>query len=203
MKKNLRNILFLVLLSSCMQSFAVVSPVTQLQGVATKILVTFDRNIKALRTSAHKRIVHRVINRYLIPVVAINRMAASVLGRNVWQKASSAQRSAFIKQFKYLVINTYATAFASYNRDKIMFYPLRGGYAGKQSLRVSSVIIRKTGQRISVSYNVIRSGSRWSIYDFSIENVSMVHSYRSQFASILNRNGIGALINKLKAHNAN
>ena len=203
MKRSIKGVFVVAALACCMQAFALKSPVTQLRSVATNILSALSRNSAGLRGSSRTKIVHKIINRYLVPAISINRMAASVLGRNVWARSSRSQKNAFIKQFKVLVINTYASAFASYNRDKIMFYPLRESYTKKQYLRVNSIILRRSGQKIPISYNVIRQGSKWYIYDFSIENVSMVRSYKSQFASILSSGGVSALVKKLKAHNSN
>ena len=70
-------------------------------------------------------------------------------------------------------------------------------------MTVRSMIIRHTGQKIGVDYNVVRSGDSWKVYDFSIENVSMVQSYRSQFSDVLPQQGMAGLLQRLKAHNKN
>ena len=145
--------------------------------------------------------IHQLIDTEVVPYVDINRMAGSVLGRNYWTQATSAQRDEFIQQFKKLVISTYSAAMASYDDDRIEFYPLRGGYANKTALQVQSILIRKNGQRVSINYNLTRAGDSWKIYDFVIENISMVQSYRSQFAATLSQGGLPALLTKLKQHN--
>jgi len=66
---------------------------------------------------------------------------------------------------------------------------------------VNSIIVRKSGQRIPVNYNLSRVGSSWKVYDFSIENVSMVQSYRSQFSGVLASSGLTGLIQRLSQHN--
>ena len=71
----------------------------------------------------------------------------------------------------------------------------------EESLVVKSLILRRNGQKISVVYNLERQGDSWLIYDFSIENVSMVQSYRSQFANVLEQGGVKLLIQRLQAHN--
>ena len=91
---------------------------------------------------------------------------------------------------------------ASYDDDRIEFYPIRGGYTGKSVVQVQSVLIRKNGQRVSINYDVERSGDGWKIYDFTIENISMIQSYRSQFAGTLSQGGLPALLNRLKTHNS-
>lgn len=145
-------------------------------------------------------VIRRIVNQILLPHVDLNRMSASVVGR-YWKSATAAQQSQFKKDFSYMVTTTYSSALASYDDDKVQFYPLRGDYQSQQTTRVSSVIIRKSGQRIPITYDVVRAGDTWKVYDFSIEHVSMVQSYRSQFANVLAQGGMSALLSRLQNHN--
>ena len=43
---------------------------------------------------------------------------------------------------------------------------------------------------------------QWMLYDFSVDGVSMMASFRSQFAQELQQSGIDGLVNKLAQHNA-
>jgi len=178
-------------------AFALVSPVAQMQGEANRMVSQLAANKSRL---SNLNVIRNIVNSTLLPNVDVDRMAASVVGQS-WRSATPAQKAEFQKQFSYLVTTTYASALASYNDDKVYFQPIRGDYADRQTMRISSVIVRKTGQRIPVSYDVVRAGDHWKVYDFSIENISMVQSYRSQFASTLAQGGMPALLNRLRAHN--
>ena len=173
------------------------APVDMLNSMSKKVLA----GLEAQQNNLTDNYIHQLIDTEVVPYVDINRMAGSVLGRNYWTQATSAQRDEFIQQFKKLVISTYSAAMASYDDDRIEFYPLRGGYANKTALQVQSILIRKNGQRVSINYNLTRAGDSWKIYDFVIENISMVQSYRSQFAATLSQGGLPALLTKLKQHN--
>lgn len=175
-------------------AFAQTNPLPMLQSASNSMLAGLEKNQGHLTTSY----IFGLVNRVLVPIIDVNRMAGAVLGRKYWFSATPAQRNEFIRQFKSLVISTYASALKSYNDDQIKFYPLRGGY-NRRVVTVNSVIIRRNGQRIPVSYNLVWGSHGWRIYDFSIENVSMVQSYRSQFAPILSQSGVAGLIAKLKS----
>jgi len=188
----------LALLLVSVSTFAVQSPVTQMQGVANKMIGQLEKN----KSNLNSRTIDQIVNRVLVPVVDMNRMAGLTVGARYWRSASSAQRAAFITQFKKMVIATYAAALSSYDGDRVRFYPLRGDYQNKRVVRVNSVIVRLNGQKIPVSYNLVRSGNAWRVYDFSVENVSIVNSYRSQFAGALSQSGLSGLTQKIKRHNA-
>ena len=188
-----------LLFISTVASAAVVSPVTMLSGVSNRILSYLAKHKSRLRTNT--ALIHNMVNRYLAPHIDLNRMSAAVVGRQYWLKSTSSQKSRFKKQFIRMVVSTYAAALSSYDDERVRFYPLRGNYANKRIIRVRSVIIRRTGQKIPISYHLIRKGNGWKIYDFSVEGVSMIQSYRAQFAGVVSQTGISGLLQRLVAHN--
>jgi phospholipid transport system substrate-binding protein len=99
------------------------------------------------------------------------------------------------------VISNYSAALADYDDDRVEVYPLRKNAQSGRILTVQSVIIRKSGQRIPISYLVSNSTGNWRINDFTIENVSMIQSYKSQFAAPLSEGGLAKLIQQLGSHN--
>ncbi len=199
-KKMWMVICCLGLLSSLQIAQAdVVSPVTVLNKAANDMLSSLAQNKSRLKNG--DGIIYGIVNRVLLPYVDVDRMSMAVVGRQYWLSATPAQKTEFINQFTRLVTSTYAAALASYNDDKVQFFPIRGDYASARTVTVRSMIIRRTGQKIAVDYNVVRSGDSWKVYDFSIENVSMVQSYRSQFSDVLAQQGMNGLLQRLKTHN--
>jgi phospholipid transport system substrate-binding protein len=195
MKKLLIAFLLLIVTPFCFA--AVESPATQLQQAADQMIAKLESNKSQLH-SMH--FIRGVVNQVLLPNVDLDRMASSVVGRD-WRSATDAQRQQFKKEFSYLVTTTYASALSSYDHDKVSFQPIRGDIASQQTLRVNSMIVRKNGQRIPITYDVSRYGDSWKVYDFSIEHVSMVQSYRSQFSGVLANGGMPALLTRLQNHN--
>ena|SRR3990167_663653 len=199
MKKKLYSLvtLFLFCIIPPLCFAGVASPATQLQAVANNMISQLEANKSHLNKFS---VIRRIVNQVLIPHVDVDRMSAAVVGR-YWRAATPAQRSQFEKEFSYLVTTTYASALSSYDGDIVRFQPLRGNYEAAQTATVNSVIIRKNGQRIEISYDVTRHGNRWQVYDFSIEHVSMVQSYRAQFQDVLAQGGMPALLKRMQTHN--
>lgn len=201
---KLKNWIFVVFSLSLILSLGVaradvVSPVTVLNNAANQMLSSLSQNKARLKKG--DGVIYDIVNRVLVPYIDVDRMSMAVVGRQYWTTATPEQKSEFITQFNHLVTSTYAAALASYDDDKVQFFPVRGDYSSSRTVTVRSVIIRRTGQRIGVDYNVVRSGDSWKVYDFSIENISMVQSYRSQFSDVLAQQGMAGLLKRLKAHN--
>ena len=197
--KYIKALFAATLLLFCLSSFAIGSPQTMLEKVSNKVIAGLAKNKSQLKSNP--KIAYDLVSKYIVPVVNARRMTGEVLGRDYWKKASKTQRKELTVQLQKMVASTYADAFASYDDDTIKFYPLRKDYKKAKSVVVKSMISRRSGQKISVIYYVAKKGDKWRVYDFSIENVSMVQSYRSQFASTLQRGGIALLLQRLTAHN--
>ena len=77
--------------------------------------------------------------------------------------------------------------------------PLRQTRNTKKRIKVDSKIVRANGLEIDVDYRLVLVGGEWKVYDFSVDNISMIISYRSQFADVLAQKGMGGLIQKLQS----
>ena len=186
-------LLSLVLVLFSLTALAESAPVNTLKQVSVQMISELDRS----RGHLNKPIINGIIHRVLLPHVDLESMSRSVVGREYWTQASPTQKEQFKRSFTNLVINVYSAPLSSYNGEKIEFKPLRDASAVRP--QVESVIIRKNGQRIPVSYRMVQAGGAWKVYDFSVEGISMISSYRSQFGSILQQKGMAGLLNRLRA----
>jgi phospholipid transport system substrate-binding protein len=168
-------------------------PVVMLKGISAKIIDQLEQH----KGGINKQVINHIVHQLLLPHVDLEIMSRSVVGNQYWSKATPEQKAQFKRAFMRLVINVYSTPISSYNGETIEFKPLRDQSTARP--QVESVIIRKNGQRIPVSYRLIQSGGSWKIYDFSVEGISMISSYRSQFDSILQQKGMTGLLTRLSA----
>ena len=176
------------------QSFA--SPLSTLETAANNVIHALQKNKTNLKTN--RSYVYSVVNRYIIPLVDKKGMARSVLGRNAWRKATTAQRTAFTECFINLVVRTYSTALRDYSGEKVKFFSIRGRYNGKKFIKIKSLIIKSSGKNIPIIYSLVNKSGSWRVYDMSVEGVSLLQSYKSQFAQYLASHDMNQLIAKLK-----
>lgn len=193
-------ILSMIGLLACTAVWAISSPLDLLQTTSNQLIATLQQNQATLKTKP--QLVYGIVNQILLPHVDLVSMSERALGRNAWMQASPAQRQAFTQQFTTLLIRTYSSALAQYTDEKVRFLPLRGNFNVETRVQVNSRIIRDSGPAINISYRLTRVGEQWKLYDFSVDGISLVESFRSQFAQELQQAGIDGLINKLAQHNA-
>lgn len=194
-KVSLISILFVFI---CGLSWAASSPVTMLQSTADQLVKGLQQNKTKLK--ANPQIVYGLVSKIVIPHIDEARMSRSVVSRAAWDQATPAQRQAFTKEFRTLVMKTYGSAFKQYTDESVRILPLRGEAANSTELAVESLIIRPGKPSVPVSYRLAKDGDEWKVYDFSVDNVSMMRSFRSQF-SALSQKGLAPLTQALIKHN--
>lgn len=171
------------------------SPVDMLRSTAEQMIAELKANKASLQQDPNS--VYGIVKRVLLPHVDQETMARSVLGRDVWQNGSESQHKRFINEYTFLLVRTYSRALASYNDQTIDFLPIRGGFEGKNFIEINSLIQQKDGPSIPVDYRLRLLGNEWKIYDITVDNVSMIQSYRAQFAEKVAQGGFEGLINSL------
>ncbi len=172
------------------------SPVPMLEKTADDIVQVLDKNKGQLKSNP--RIVQQTVREHLLPHIDVQGMARSVLGRAAWVRATDVEQKRFTQAFTDLVVRTYSAPLAEYSNEKIMFLPERAAPSGRFT-RVNSVIIRPSGQRIPLSYSLVLKQGTWKIYDFSVEGVSLLQSFKTQFGQILRMSDMNTLIAELEA----
>ena len=119
-------------------------------------------------------------------------MVMRSLAKN-YKDRSEKEREEFTSLFKKLLENSYASKIENYQDETIKYVKeqVKGRYA-----LVKTEIVRKDGT-INVDYKLINEEGKWTVYDFVIEEVSLIRNYRSQFSKIIKTESYGALVSKL------
>ena len=196
--KRLCIILITVTWSLCaLTAWAAEGPIQVVKSTVIQLQQEVQKQHANLQSNPQK--LYEVVNKVILPKVAISEMAALVLGPK-WRVANSQQRSDFVKQFTMLLTRTYANALLTVANYDVSVSPLRNhNWQKEKQIAVMGTVKPKNGGPSSqIIYYLINGQSGWKIYDFSIEGVSFVQNYRSQFASFKN---IQPLIDRLTAFN--
>ena len=159
-------------------------------------IVKNDKDIQA----GNQQKLFAVVEEKILPNFDFDRVCRMVLGKN-WKTASPEQQALFQKEFRSLLLRTYATALGKY-RDQVIEYRPMQTDASEKNVTVKTQIIQKGGQPIAVDYSLVKGPAGWKVYDITIENVSLVTNYRSQFSSEIRQNGLDSLNKKLADKNA-
>ena len=125
-------------------------------------------------------------------------MSKLVLKRD-WKKFDSAQQQEFVTEFREHLSARYGENLGRYENEKVEVTSHHAETNG--DVTVKTVIRGGKYDGTPVDYR-LRNASQWRVIDVVIENVSLVSSFRTQFADVLAKGGPTGVLAKLKERNA-
>ncbi len=143
--------------------------------------------------------IYQLVQEYVVPHFDFARMTQSAMGRH-WRAASAEQRSALVREFREMLVRTYAVALLNYSGQQIEYLPLRSS-AADDDVVVQTKVSDAGAPPIPIDYRLSRTVGQWKVYDVTIDGVSLVSNYRSMFAEQVQRNGVDGLIQQLSDRN--
>lgn len=126
-------------------------------------------------------------------------MARLSLGRKHWTGLADEKKDRFTELFIKRLRQSYLNKLTAYNDEKIIY---GSAVAVNNKIHIPTDLV-STGKKISMLYKLYASKSGWRIYDIEIQGVSIIRSYRSQFAEILKNGTFDDLLEKLEKPIAN
>lgn len=163
------------------------------KGVADDVLAIVKKD-KDIQNGDQEKI-FALAEEKIMPNFNFDHVCRLVLGKN-FSRASKEQQDAFQREFRTLLIRTYASALSKYRNQTIQYKPLRD-IADDKQVNVKTQILQPGGQPIAVDYTLEQIADTWKVYDITIEGVSLVTNYRGQFSDEIRQNGMDGLIQRL------
>jgi phospholipid transport system substrate-binding protein len=121
-----------------------------------------------------------------------------VMGR-YWKQATAEQKSHYLREYQSFIVKNYAGRFADYTGGS--YKVTNATDDGENQYTVTMQMKSPDGVEVLVDYRVHPAdGGGLKIFDVVVEGVSLISTQRSEFASVLNNNGIDYLIKQLESH---
>ena len=168
-------------------------PTDQVRGSIDRVLqILADPELKKDVKTAERRAAIRTVASEIFDFAEISQRS---LARH-WTPRTPAERQEFVRLFGDLLEYSYITKIEAYSGEKIQY---AGEVADGDQAVVKTKIVTKQGVEIPVDYRMFVKDTRWRAYDVTIEGVSLVANYRTQFNTVIQRAGYPDLVAKLKA----
>lgn len=142
---------------------------------------------------------YALIDAKVLPHFDFNQMTSLAVGR-YWRQATPAQQQSLAKEFRTLLVRTYANALAAFNNQVIEFKPFNMP-AGATDVTVQTQVKQPGAQPIPIDYSMEKTAAGWKVYDVTIDGVSLVTNYRGSFGEEIRKNGVDGLIHTLANKN--
>jgi phospholipid transport system substrate-binding protein len=174
------------------------APQELIQKVSQDLLRELDAN-RAMYTKDQQKL-RGLVDKYLLPNFDVDYSARLVLGKN-WRTATPDQRKRFIDAFYQSLMRNYGDAILEFKADRLKILPFRGDLTSG-SATVRTEVTRDNGTPVPVNYSVRATPQGWKAWDVTIEGISYVKNYRTDFGAQAEKEGLEAVIKRLETQNA-
>ncbi|HLW70641.1 MAG TPA: ABC transporter substrate-binding protein [Candidatus Binataceae bacterium] len=124
-------------------------------------------------------------------------MSRSALGYH-WKSLNPAQRADFTQTFTGFIEAAYGSKIGDYHGQQVNF--IKQTSLGNGYFQVFSQIVQPGGKApVPVNYLVEQKDGQWKVYDVTVDDISIIANYRTQFNRVINENGFDKLLADLKA----
>jgi len=192
-KSLLRGFVFLLLIGGFSIPSVAGEPTEQVKATTDRILAIVTD--PALKSAEKVKERNNLIRQAVDERFDWEEMSRRTLATH-WAQRTPEEKKEFIDLFGKLLERTYMERVGDYSGEKVLY---AGERVEEEYAVVDVEILTKQGRSVSVSYRLKKEIDRWLVYDISIEGVSLVNNYRTQFNSILVRSSFKDLMTKLKA----
>lgn len=175
-------------------------PPDQLAKNTTQEVLDILRTDKDIQSGNVKK-AYELVEAKVLPHFDFNRMTQLAVGKH-WNAASPQQKQALVKEFRSLLVRTYATSLTEFSNQTVDFKPLNMRPEDTQ-VTVKTEIKQPGGKPIPIDYEMYKTSFGWKVFDVAIDGVSLVINYRSSFANTIRQSGIDGLIATLEAKSRN
>ena len=139
---------------------------------------------------------YALIDDLLLPRFDRKTAAQQVLARH-WRGANDEQKTRFIESFYTILVQRYADGVLEFEPDRIKVLPFRGD-ATKRTATVKTSVDLEDGTNISVNYTLMNKNPGWMMFDVTIEGVSYIRNFRTEFDAEIKSSSLEEVIVRLE-----
>ena len=162
------------------------NPQDSLRSLYDTLLTTMQDGRTLGQSGRYARLAPVVSRLFDIPL-----MARLAVGPS-WATLSPAQQQQVTDAFAHYISATYADRFDSYSGEQLQVI---GEQPYGAEITVKTKIIKSNGETVSLDYRMRENAGSWQISDVYMDgSISQLATQRSEFHSILQREGIDGLI---------
>lgn len=170
-------------------------PSQVVENVAQRFLQDLDAHRAQYSKDPHA--LRAAVDRNVLPYFDVQYAARLVLGR-YWRTATPQQQQSFISAFENSMFANYGNALLGFRTDRLKVVPSRTSPDATNAL-VRTQIRRDDGSNVSVNFALHKTPEGWKAWDVVIEGISYVKSFKDDFGSQIEAQGIDSVIQRLQS----
>ncbi|ANB01350.1 phospholipid-binding protein MlaC [Ectothiorhodospira sp. BSL-9] len=171
-------------------------PVDLVRNTADEVLQKLREDPE--RTREDPEFLFELVDDIILPLIDWQGMSRLILARH-WRTAEPEQRERFVKAFRTMLVRTYTLQMAEHMDKDIRVLPHRSFTDDRMASVASEIVMGRGQSNISVNYSLRPVDGEWKVFDLTVEGLSFVTNFRTNFGAEVDRHGLEALIERLEA----
>jgi phospholipid transport system substrate-binding protein len=174
------------------------SPEQLVQKITSEVLAAVKSDKELAAGDRQKAL--KLAEEKVLPYVDFEYATRLAVGR-AWRQATPEQRKQLVTEFRNMLVRTYSNSISAYEGQTLKVLPSRGKESSDDEATVRTQFVRAGGQPLGIDFAMHKAGGGWKVYDITVEGVSLVLTYRSEFDAVVKQEGIDGLIKRLVQKN--
>jgi phospholipid transport system substrate-binding protein len=170
-------------------------PQELVENSAKRMLQELDANRAMYQKDPAK--LDALVANVLLPNFDTEYAARLVLGQT-WRTATPEQRKRFVDAFYHSLLHNYGAALIDFTADRFVILPYKGD-GNETTATVRTEVKRSSGEKVPVNFSLRKVDGVWKAWDVVIEGISYVKSFKTDFGSEIQQQGLDEVINRLEA----
>jgi len=170
-------------------------PVKEVSESTTRVLQMLGENRERLRND--EAYVFELVEQEILPYVDFEGMSRLILARH-WRTATPEQRERFTTAFTDTLVRAYAGQLAEHVDKRIIVNERRSRVDGERATVATEIVVGQGRPNVPVTFSLRVVDERWKAYDLTVEGLSLVTNFRTNFNAEIERQGLENLIQRLE-----
>ncbi len=190
----MKRLIFSMVVALVFSQSAIAGDVAEVRGIVS------DKITKAIDLvkdkSMDKKIRNDKVVKAIKPVIDFNRMAMLSLGKKHYKRMTKKQRKEFVRLFSQQLQDSLVEKLDLYTDEEVVVE--NAAQKKKRVFVVTNLVAKDAKYEMIFKFYKSKKKKKWLVYDVEVQGVSLVQTYRSQFAGILKKDSIEALLKRLR-----
>jgi len=170
------------------------APTDQLRdGIERIFKILGDADLRGDEKAAQRKL---AVTRIAVEIFDFGEMSKRTLGRH-WDQRTPVERQDFARLFTELIQRSYFSKIDEHGSERTVF---RSETMDGDHASVRTMLLLARGSQMPLEYSMHNASGRWRVYDLSIDGISLVANYRSQFNRIIRTSSYADLVTRLTSH---
>jgi phospholipid transport system substrate-binding protein len=156
-----------------------------------------EKVLTVLRKKESNTIRGQEIIRTMDPVFDYALMSKLALSSKTWDSITPSQQKEFRKLFIKRLKQSYLDKLDLYNNQKVIYKGVKPYQKGRLQLQ-TEVVGKDETYKINYNFHNSKNSGDWLIYDVELAGVSIIQTYRQQFAGLLKEKSFDEVLIQLR-----